>query len=123
MVAQRIFLDTAAMLDPAAAALRDHTFNRPMTRQGELPALWRALGLEEVTESSATIWMSFTDFADWWRPHADGEGTLGKYVTSLSGRERTRLEAALRAAYQCGAQDGPRNFAATAQLCRGRRPG
>ena len=121
MVAQRMFLDTAAMLDPAAAELRDATFTRPMTRHGELSALWNSLGLEEVAETSATIWMSFNDFADWWGPIADGEGTLGKYVTSLPERERARLEAALRTAYHCGPEDGPRCFAATALLCRGRR--
>ncbi len=122
MVAQRMFLDTAAIVDPGGAALRDHTFTRPMTRHGELVALWHLLGLEDVEESSATIWMGFSDFADWWGPIADGEGTLGKYVTAMPERERHRLEAALRAAYQCGAADGRRSFAATALFCRGRRP-
>jgi ubiquinone/menaquinone biosynthesis C-methylase UbiE len=123
MVAQRMFLDTAALIDPAAATLRDHTFTRPMTRHGELVAVFHSLGLADVTESSATIWMSFADFADWWSPYADGEGTLGKYVAALPERERTRLEAALRSAYLCGEPDGRRSFAATALLCRGRRPG
>ena len=121
MVAQRMFLDTAALLDPAAAALRDHTFTRPMTRPGQLPELFHAGGLGDVAEGSATIWMDFADFSDWWGPIAQGEGTLGKYVASLPERARHPLEAALRAAYQCGAEDGPRSFAATALLCRGRR--
>jgi SAM-dependent methyltransferase len=33
---QRMFWDTAAMLDPAAAELRGKTFSRPMTRQDDL---------------------------------------------------------------------------------------
>ena len=123
MVAQRMFLDTAAQLDPAAARLRDHTFTRPMTRRGELTALWRSLGLLDVVEGAATIWMEHDDFADYWDPIASGEGTLGRYVSALPDSARATLEDRVRAAYLSGACDGPRSFAATALLCRGRRPG
>lgn len=63
---QRMFWDTAALLDPAAAKERGRTFNRPMTRRGDLEALFRSHGLQQVEESSLTIWMDFDDFADYW---------------------------------------------------------
>ena len=123
MVLQRMFLDTAAQLDPAAAQLRDHTFTRPLTRPGELGALWHRLGLQNVVEDSLTIWMEHSDFADYWDPIAAGEGTLGRYVTALEPAARSRLEAQLRAAYLIGEPDGPRSFAATALICRGIKQG
>ncbi len=122
MVGQRMFLDTAAPLDPAAARLRDHTFTRPMTRHGELRVLWHSLGLLDVVEGAATIWMEYADFPDYWEPIASGEGTLGRYVSALPDSARAPLEDRVRAAYLSGAPDGPRSFAATALLCRGRRP-
>jgi SAM-dependent methyltransferase len=119
MVAHRMFLDTAAMLDPAAAALRAHYATRPMTRRGELGALWRAAGLTDIVEDSIAIWMDHPDFADYWAPLAAGEGTLGKYVGALADADRIRFERHLREAYVNGQPDGPRSFAAVAWVCRG----
>ena len=119
MVAQRMFLDTAALLDPAAAALRSHTFTRPLTRRGELDAMWRAAGLSEVREDAVTIFMDYANFADWWNPIAAGEGTLGRYVSALEEDQRDRLRDHLRPAYELGDGDGPRSYAATALVCRG----
>ncbi|MGI4941725.1 MAG: class I SAM-dependent methyltransferase [Janthinobacterium lividum] len=119
---QRMFWDTAAMLDPAAVALRGQTFNRPMTRRGNLHSLFEQTGLEDVSESSATIWMDFDGFDDFWGPIASGEGTLGKYVTSLPGEAAYCLQRHLQAAYEAGQPDGPRPFACTAHVCRGMVP-
>ncbi|MGI4939419.1 MAG: class I SAM-dependent methyltransferase [Janthinobacterium lividum] len=119
MVAQRIFLDTAALLDPAADRLRAHTFTRPLTSPGELAALWDEVGLTDIREEAVTIFMNFAEFADWWDPIASGEGTLGRYVSALGAVQRTLLEKHLRSAYTSGAADGPRSFAATASVCRG----
>lgn len=119
MVAQRMFLDTAALLDPAATALRAHTFTRPLTRPGELGALWRNVGLSNVREDAVTIFMDHACFADWWEPIASGEGTLGRYVAGLDEAGKELLQPHLRAAYEAGAPDGPRSFAATASVCRG----
>ncbi len=116
---QRLFWDTAAMLDPAAARARAHTFSRPMTRKGDLAGLFAGAGLEQVTESSVSIWMDFADFADFWGPIAGGEGTLGKYATSLSAERAAVLEGHLRAAFEGGLPDGERNFGCTAYTCRG----
>ena len=119
MVGHRMFFDTAAMLDPAAAALRAHTFTRPLTRRGDLAAMWRDVGLTEVQEDAVTIFMDYAAFADWWDPIAAGEGTLGRYVSALPEDQRDRLRDHLRPAYEAGEVDGPRSYAATALVCRG----
>jgi SAM-dependent methyltransferase len=116
---QRMFWDTAALLDPAADVLRGKTFTRPMTRRGDLAAAFTAQGLRSVAESSLTIWMDFADFADFMEPIAGGEGTLGKYFAGLADDQADRLKTALRAAYLSGAPDGLRPFACTAFVCRG----
>ena len=120
-VQQRMTLDIAAILDPDAAALRAHTFTRPLTRRGELAALWQQIGLVDVQEDAVTIWMEYANFADYWDPMAAGEGTLGRYVGALPPGPRDALAEHLRAAYECGEPDGPRAFAATACVCRGIR--
>lgn len=120
---QRMFWDTAAVVDPDGAAGRARAFNRPMTTGGEMTRLWNAAGLAEISESTCTIWMTFADFADYWGPIAGGEGTLGKYFTGLSEARRAALERHVRAAYEAGGPDGSRAFAATAFVCRGTVPG
>lgn len=116
---QRMFWDTAAMLDPAAAQERARTFTRPMTCRGDLQRLFENQGLQQVRESSLTIWMDFENFHDFWGPIAGGEGTLGKYVTALHADALENLERHMRAAYTSGGPDGPRHFACTAGVCRG----
>eukprot|EP01037_Dinobryon_pediforme_P002015 gene2014-2053_t len=80
---QRLFWDTAAMLDPAAVPLRAATFSRRTTVKGDLPLFFAEAGLTGIEEGSATVWMDFSDFEDFWSPIEGGEGTLGKYVTGL----------------------------------------
>ncbi len=119
---QRMFWDTAAMLDPRAATLRDATFTRPMTRRHELTTLFTAAGLGNVQETALTIWMEFAGFMDFWEPIAGGEGTLGRYVSGLSDGAMATLQHHLSAAYCSGEPDGPRQFACTAMACRGITP-
>jgi hypothetical protein len=52
-VANRIVFVTAAALDPKAGERRARNYTRPMTRPGELPAAWRAAGLDLVTGHDA----------------------------------------------------------------------
>ena len=116
---QRMFWDIAALLDPAAAALRAQSFSRPMTRRDDLRGLFERIGLRAVAESAITIWMEFADFADYWDPILGGEGTLGKYAASLDAAAADRLAGHLKSAYEGGLPDGPRQFACTAHVCRG----
>jgi SAM-dependent methyltransferase len=117
--ANRMFWDTASVLDEAAAAARDRTMARPIYAVGALPRIWAEAGLAEISERSLMIRMDFADFADYWEPFASGEGMLGEYVAGLDAARRDRLVRQLRSAYLCGRPDGERSFAAVALSCRG----
>lgn len=121
-VANRMFLDTAAMLDPKAAELRSRSLTRPMTRPGELGAAWREAGLTDVAEAALAIRMEFDDFADYWRPFEGRDGPPAQYVGSLAPEARERLREAVRVAYLDGEPDGPRSYAAIAWAVKGRVP-
>ncbi|WP_262030636.1 class I SAM-dependent methyltransferase [Microvirga sp. Mcv34] len=119
---QRMFWDTAAALDPSAAAIRGENYFKPLTRPGQMEALWADSGLVDVAEIPLMIRMEFRNFADFWSPIAAGESPLGKYVTGLDDDNRAAFEGGLRAAYEGGRPDGPRSFAAVALACRGTVP-
>lgn len=115
----RMFLDTAAMFDPAAIPVRERYMRVPLCGPGELAALWQSLGLVDVEQSSVTVRFEYSDFADYWQPFTTGEGTMGGYVASLAPDARAQLSEHVRQAYLSGMPDGPRSFAATAWVCRG----
>lgn len=115
----RLFLDTAAMVDEAGAAMRASYLSVPLTRAGELAVLWRSCGLVETEQVSVSVRFDFADFADYWEGFLTGEGTMGGYVAALTPSARKALAHNVRAAFEGGARDGPRSFAATAWLCRG----
>jgi ubiquinone/menaquinone biosynthesis C-methylase UbiE len=119
VVAHRIVLDTAAVLDPAADSLRARACIRPMTRPGELGDAWRAAGFEDVREATLTIRMTFSHFEDFWSPFMGGQGPLADYVGGLDQAARERLSAHVRRAYLDGDPDGPRSYAASAWAVRG----
>jgi SAM-dependent methyltransferase len=119
-VANRIFWDTAAILDPDGGARRARTFTRPMSRPGELAAAWRAAGMADVQDTSLTIRMEFASFDDYWSPYTAKDGPIAEYVATLAEPARARLRDAVRLAYIDGEPDGPRSYAATAWAVRGR---
>jgi ubiquinone/menaquinone biosynthesis C-methylase UbiE len=118
-VANRIFFDTAAALDPAAAERRARNYTRPLTRPGELADAWRAASFEHVVETTLAIRMEFASVDDFWRPHTGREGPTADYVRSLDAAARERLRAALEADYLDGEADGPRSYAALAWAVKG----
>jgi SAM-dependent methyltransferase len=122
MVAHRMMFDSAAAVDFGAAELRAKNFTRPMTRPGELGAAWRAAGLCDVAEMSLQVRMEFAAFDDFWDPLTGREGPTAAYVASLSGELRSRVRAAVRAAYLDGEPDGPRSYAALAWAVKGVAP-
>lgn len=121
-VANRIFFDTAAMVDPNAEARRARNYTRPMTRPGQLIDAWRDAGLEDVEGTQLLIRMEFASFDDWWLPYLGKEGPIAEYVGGLDEVTRQSLESALRRAYLAGQPDGERSFAAVAWAVRGRVP-
>ena len=122
-VGGRMFLDTAAALDPKASELRAHHLTRPMTRPGELAHAWQAAGLAEVVATTLTIRMEFASFDDYWAPYAGKDGPHAEYVASLGPSQRALLREAVRSAYLDGEGDGPRSYAAMAWAVKGRVPG
>jgi SAM-dependent methyltransferase len=119
LVYQRLFWDTAAVLDPAAAQVRDRLFSHPLALPDGLLALWRQAGLARLERGSLTMRMDYADFADYWEPLGFGQGPVGSYVERLPPARRAAIEAAVRAAYLSGAPDGPRSLTATAWAVRG----
>ena len=118
-VANRLFFDTAAALDPKAGERRARNYTRPMTRPSELGAAWRAAGFADVAETVLAIRMEFASFADYWGPYAGRDGPGADYVATLDPERRARLEDAVRAAYLDGEPDGPRSYAALAWAVKG----
>jgi SAM-dependent methyltransferase len=121
-VANRMFFDTAAALDPRANERRARNLTRPMTRPGELAGAWRAAGLRNVVETALGIRMEFASFDDYWGPYEGKDGPGAEYVATLGAAERTALREAVRAAYLDGEADGPRSYAALAWAVKGTTP-
>jgi SAM-dependent methyltransferase len=121
-VANRIFFDTAAALDPRAGERRARNYTRPMTRPGELGRAWRDAGLRDVVETALTVRMKFGSFSDYWAPYEGKDGPAAEYMLTLGGAERLRLRDAVRLAYLDGESDGPRSYAAIAWAVKGVAP-
>jgi SAM-dependent methyltransferase len=84
----RTFWDAAVHIDPGAEKLDEKRM--PLCRAGELAALWRQGGLENVREQSIDISMRFESLADYWDPFLLGQGPAGSYVRRL---DRDKLQA------------------------------
>ena len=121
-VANRMFFDTAAALDPKAGERRAKNYTRPLTRPGELAAAWRCAGFLDASETMLHIRMEYASFADYWAPYLGKDGPGAEYVATLGADERSRLEHAVRAAYLDGEPDGPRSYAALAWAVKGVSP-
>jgi SAM-dependent methyltransferase len=119
LVYQRIFWDTAAGIDPAAAAARDRLFSGALALPDGLVSLFTAAGLAQVEQTSITIRMDYAQFDDYWQPLSGGQGPVGTYLVGLNPDLRGRVERAVANAYRSGAPDGPRSLTATAWAVRG----
>jgi SAM-dependent methyltransferase len=122
-VANRIFFDTAAALDPRGNERRARNFTRPLTRPGEMAAAWRNAGLKDVQETTLSIRMDFKSFDDYWAPYVGKDGPGAEYVGTLDPAQRELLRDKVHAAYLDGEADGPRSYAAFAWAVAGRAPG
>ena len=123
VVANRIFFDTAAVLDERAVERRARNCTRPLSRPGELGNAWRAAGFDAVVETTLNIRMEFASFDDYWAPYEGKDGPGAEYVATLGDAERTQLHDAVRLAYLDGEPDGPRSYSATAWAVKGIAPG
>jgi ubiquinone/menaquinone biosynthesis C-methylase UbiE len=117
---QRLFWDTAAALDPAAAKARARHYSAALTWPGELEAALASAGAKDVVATSLTMRMVYADFADYWEPIAHAQGPVGDYVKQLDAAALAALAGAVEGAYLAGRPDGPRSMTATAWAARGR---
>ncbi|MBV9862033.1 MAG: methyltransferase domain-containing protein [Alphaproteobacteria bacterium] len=118
LVYQRLFWDTAAGIDPAAATTRDRLFSGALAVPGGLDALFQRARLPIAESVSLTVRMEYASFADYWAPLLGGQGPVGTYAAALRPQLRRPIEAAVRAAYLSGAPDGPRSMTASAWAVR-----
>ena len=118
----RLFLDTAAMLDPAADELRGKLLTRPLMRPGELAAAWQAAELSNIRSGELTIRMEFADFDDYWAPMDGKDGPLPNYLRTTEPDLRAQIKDAVRRAFLDGDADGPRSYTATSWVVSGTKP-
>ena len=90
----RAFWDEAVALAPASAAKDER--NMPLCRRGDLAALWREHGLQDVVEEGVTVETRFASFDDFWTPFLEKQGPAGAYTASLSAEDREALRLGLR---------------------------
>ena len=77
----RIFWDAVSATHPQAAKIDEK--HMLLCHAGELAALWKECGLENVREQALEIRTRFDSFADYWDPFLLGQGPGGSYVRSL----------------------------------------
>ena len=119
MPVMRMMLDTLAVLDENARALRSRYCFQPMMQPHQMKQCFTEQGLHNVEETQLLIRMDYESFDDYWGPITSGEGPLGKYAASLEPGMRAKADTAVRDAYEAGRPDGPRSFVSVAWACRG----
>jgi SAM-dependent methyltransferase len=90
----RVFWDAAVALHPGDD--RKDERHMPLSRRGELAALWRAQGLNDVSEEALTIETRFGSFDDYWTPFTQKQGPAGAFVAALTPAEQEQLRSRLR---------------------------
>jgi SAM-dependent methyltransferase len=120
LLAHRMIFDSAALIDPGGNAARAQAYGRPLSRPDELARLWQAAGLVDVTQDMRTIRMEFASFGDFWAPVEGNEGPVAAYVRTLDAKTAACLRSVVARAYLGGDGDGPRSYAATAWVVKGK---
>jgi hypothetical protein len=87
-----------------------------------LARAWREAGLVGVVDGMLTIRMDFVSFADFWVPAEGKDGPIAAYVGTLGMQAREKLRDMVKLAYLDGEVDGPRSYAATAWVVKGKVP-
>jgi SAM-dependent methyltransferase len=113
----RLFWDEVVALQPAASAHDER--HMPLTRKGELGALWREHRLRDVAEEALTIPTRFSSFDDYWLPFLAKQGPAGDYVAALPAPEREQLRLRIRKRLLGDGPDRPIVLQARAWAVRG----
>jgi SAM-dependent methyltransferase len=113
----RTFWDAAVQIDPEAGKVDENRM--PLCREGELSALWRQAGLENVHEQPIDITMRFESFADYWDPFLLGQGPAGAYVRRLDRNKLPALREEIKRRLSLSAEDTPVVLSARVWSVRG----
>jgi len=116
----RTFWDAALHMDPGAGKLDEKQM--PLCRAGELAALWRQGGLENVREQSIEITMRFESLADYWDPFLLGQGPAGSWVRRLERGQVQTLRDEVKRRLSIPAENTPFVLSARAWSVRGAVP-
>ena len=113
----RLFWDSVASVDPAAAS--SHEMYMPLCREGALEDLWHASGLENVIGRPLDIEMKFESFADYWDPFLLGQGPAGVYVQRIDHARREALREEVKRRLGLHEENRPFSLQARAWAVRG----
>jgi SAM-dependent methyltransferase len=122
MPAWDLVINTGAVLETDFAKLRSMRAGRQVFWPDGQAALWRKIGLTDVTEVSVVVDCEYASFADYWATFTDGPGSVTGILMSLSDDARSSIEQHVRAGYLLGSPDGPRSFPMMFRVVRGLVP-
>ena len=109
--------DAAVEIDPEAGKVDENRM--PLCREGELSALWRQAGLENVHEQPIDLTMRFESFADYWDPFLLGQGPAGAYVRRLDRNKLPALRQEIKRRLSLSTEDTPVVLSARVWSVRG----
>ncbi|HEV7259413.1 MAG TPA: class I SAM-dependent methyltransferase [Bosea sp. (in: a-proteobacteria)] len=122
MPAWDLVIHTGAVLEADFAKLRSTRAGRQLFWSGGQAALWRKLGLTDVTEAPIVVDCEYSSFADYWATFTTGPGSVTGILMALSDDARGAIEQHVRDGYLMGLPDGPRSFPMVFRAVRGLAP-
>ena len=99
MPAFDLVLHTGAVLDTGLARLRSMRAGRQLFWPNGQAALWRKMGLINVTEVPVVVDCEYPTFADYWATFTGGPGSVTGILMALSDDARGSIEQHVRAGY------------------------
>jgi len=122
MPAWDLVIHTGAVLETDFVKLRTMRAGRHLFWPDGQAALWRKIGLVDVTEAPVVLDCEYSSFADYWATFTDGPGSVTGVLMALSDDARGSIEQHVRAGYLVGLPDGPRSFPMMFRVVRGLVP-
>jgi SAM-dependent methyltransferase len=119
MPAFDLVIHTGAVLETEFAKLRSMRAGRQLFWPDGQAALWRKIGLADVTEVPVVVDCEYESFADYWATFTHGPGHVTGVLMALSDDARGSIEQHVRAGYLLGLPDGPRSFPIMFRVVRG----
>ncbi|WP_244920028.1 hypothetical protein [Rhizobium etli] len=122
MPAFDLVVNTGAVLETDFALLRSMRAGCQFFWPNGQAALWRKIGLVDVTEVPVVVDCEYASFAEYWATFTDGPGSITSTLKALSDDARGSIEPHVRAGYLVGLPDGPRTFPMMFRVVRGLVP-